>query len=85
MRGKVGEMDQIQEILGEVKELSEKTARIETHIEYQRHQYDEIKRALMALETTKATVHKHDMQIKGFSWFMGIIVSLFTAKFFGKF
>ena len=78
-------MEEIQQILGEVKELSEKTARIETHIEYQKYQYDEIKKSLLALESTKSIVHKHDLQIKGFAWFFGLLVSFFTAKVFGKF
>ena len=84
MRLKEAVMDPTQEILSEVRDLSNKTTRIETHIEYQKEQFDKIEKALTALEATKATVHRHDVQIKGFSWFLGVIASFFTLKFLGK-
>lgn len=75
-------MDEIQRTINEV---AVRTARIETHIEYQIDQFERIEKALVSLEATKAKVHSHDIQIKGFSWFIGVIISFFTLKFFGKF
>lgn len=78
-------MERTQEILSEVKILADKTARIETHIEYQKEQYERIEKALVALEVTKAKVEHHEVKIKGFSWILGLFVSLISAKVFGKF
>lgn len=78
-------MERMQEILNEVKVLSDKTARIETHIEYQRDQLDKIEKALTALEPIKTKVENHEVKIKGFSWILGLFVSLISAKVFGKF
>lgn len=85
MHGKEQEMTEIQEILSEVRSLSDRTSRIETHIEYQKEQFQRIEKALVALEETKAEVHKHGIQLKGMTWVFGVIVSIFTAKIFGKF
>lgn len=78
-------MDKTKEILNEVKVLADKTARIETHIEYQTKQFERIEKALVALEVTKAKVENHEVKIRGFSWIFGIFVSLIGAKIFGKF
>lgn len=68
-----------------MKSLSDKTARIETHIEYQTKQMERIEKALEALEGTKAKVERHEVKITGFSWILGLFVSLISAKVFGKF
>lgn len=68
-----------------MKVLADKTARIETHIEYQKVQFDRIEKALVALETTKAKVESHEVKIRGFTWIFGLFVSFISAKVFGKF
>lgn len=78
-------MDQTKEILSEVRDLVDKTARIETHIEYQKKQNERIEKALISLEGTKEKVEKHEVKITGFSWILGLFISLITAKVFGKF
>lgn len=75
-------MDEIQ---SDIKDIIEKIARIETHIEYQREQFERIEKALVSFEETKAEVHKHGIQLKGMSWVFGVIFSVFSAKIFGKF
>lgn len=77
--------EQISEILSEVKTLSDRVSRIETHLEYQKEHQARVERTLLVLEETKASVHRHETIIKGFSWLIGIVVSFFTAKFFGRF
>jgi len=83
MLGKVGEMDLIQEAL--LNELVAKTARIEANVEHQKEVLKRIENSLVAMEPIKQEVHRHSLIIKGFSWFIGIIVSLFSAKYIGKF
>lgn len=77
-------MEQTQEILSEVRSLSDKTARIETHIEYQKEQNDRIEEALKKLEITKAKVENHEVKLRGFTWLFGLFISLLGAKVFGK-
>lgn len=76
-------MERTQEILSEVRILADKTARIETHIEYQAKQNDRIEKALVALEETKAKVERHETKLTAFTWVFGVIVSLFSTKLFG--
>lgn len=78
-------MEQTKQILNEVRVLADKTARIETHIEYQTKQFERIEKALVALEDTKVKVERHEVKITGFSWILGLFVSLISAKVFGKF
>jgi ferritin-like metal-binding protein YciE len=77
--------DQVEEILNKVNVLSDRVARIETHLEYQKEHQERVEKVLQSLEETKTTVHRHDLVIKSSGWFMGLIISFFTAKFFGKF
>lgn len=66
-------------------ELIAKTSRIEAHLEAQRDTLDKIELTLKELDPIKSEVHRHSLLIKGFSWFFGIIISIFSAKYFGKF
>lgn len=63
-------------------EIAAKTAKIETQLESQRETLERIEASIAPL---KRDVHQHGMVIKAATWFVGIIVSLFTAKYFGKF
>lgn len=78
-------MEKTKEILNEVRSLADKTARIETHIEYQKEQFERIEQALQSLAETKAKVERHEVKITGFSWLLGLFASIISAKVFGKF
>jgi uncharacterized protein (DUF342 family) len=62
-------------------EIAEKTARIEAHLENHREILTRIEANLVPLTQQ---VHHHSIIIKGFSWFVGIIVSIFTASLINK-
>lgn len=63
-------------------EAISRIARIESHLESQKELLDKIHEKLDPL---MVTVQHHGIFIKSMSWFIGIIVSVFTAKIVGKF
>jgi hypothetical protein len=65
-------------------DIAIKTAKIEVHLENQKETLRKIEESLSAVDTLKKDVNRHGVIIKSFSWFFGIIVSLFTAKMLGK-
>ena len=73
-----------QEILKEIKDISVKLAGVESSIYHQKEDLDRISTYLIGLDKTKSMVDKHDVQLRGFMWVLGVIVSFLAAKMFGK-
>lgn len=65
-----------------IMELISKTAKIECQLDSHKELLEKIDTKLTPIVTT---VQHHSTIIKGWSWFIGVIISIFTAKYMGKF
>ncbi len=62
--------------------LVAKTAKIEAQLDTHKELLEKIEQKLTPMVEK---VHNHDVTIKSFGWFLGLIITFFTTKFFGKF
>jgi hypothetical protein len=65
-------------------DIAIKTAKIEVHLENQKETLRKIEESLSTVDTLKKDVNRHGVIIKAFSWFFGLITSLYIAKIMGK-